>query len=166
MAVQSPHILKAAPNLRRLESNLARILDHRGREAIANEVCRNTRGLLGLSREHYTFAVSVSRGNWRQKISRLYYAAYHARRAVHLYVVGDYITDSSDHKNVGGFPGDFPNRDTYKTRLSDLRSDRNLADYDHEASSSDLINSVEEATLLVSELIAHAQQYLESKGLI
>jgi hypothetical protein len=166
MAVQSPHILKAAPNLRRLESNLSRILDHSGREAIANEVCRNTRGLLGLSREHYDFAASVSRTNWRQKISRLYYASYHARRAVHLFVVGDYTTDSSDHKNVGGFPSDFPNRDTYKTRLADLRSDRNLADYDHEATGDDLIHSVEEATLLVLGLIDNAQIYLESKGLI
>lgn len=166
MAVQSPHILKAAPNLRRLESNLSRILDHSGREAIANEVCRNTHGLLGLSREHYDFAISIGRGYWRQKISRLYYAAYHARRAVHLFVVGDYITDSSDHKNVGGFPSDFPNRDTYKTRLADLRSDRNLADYDHEATTADLIHSVEEATLLVSGLIEGTQQYLESKGLI
>lgn len=166
MAVQSPHILKAAPNLRRLESNLSCILDHSGREAIANEVCRNTRGLLGLSREHYDFAVSVSRTNWRQKISRLYYAAYHARRAVHLFVVGDYATDSSDHKNVGGFPSDFPNRDTYKTRLSDLRSDRNLADYDHEATVADLIHSADEATLMVSKLIDDAHAYLESKGLI
>jgi hypothetical protein len=166
MAVQVPHILKAASNLRRLEKNLACILDQSGREAIANEVSRNTNGLLRLSKEHYEFATSVSRGNWRQKVSRLYYAAYHARRAVHLFVVGDYITDSSDHKNVGGFPDDFPNRDRYKTRLADLRSDRNLADYDHEATASDLIISIEDATLLVSELISSAQQYLESQGLI
>lgn len=166
MAVHSPHILKAASNLRRLEKNLSHILDNSGREAIATEVCRNTRGLLDLSREHYDFAASVSRANWRQKVSRLYYAAYHARRAVHLFIVGDYTTDSSDHKNVGGFPDDFPNRDTYKTRLADLRSDRNLADYDHEATVSDLIHSVEEATLLVSALIYNAQSYLESKGMI
>ena len=165
MAVQTPHLLKAASNVRRMEQNLTGILGDNGRSAIAQEVGRNTLGLLKLSNEHYAFADGLSRANWRQKMSRLYYAAFHARRAIHLFVEGSYSTDVSDHKNVGSFPDDFPNRDTYKTRLVDLRNDRNLADYDHEATEPDLLIPVGDAVSLVRQLLDETRQYLSARGL-
>jgi uncharacterized protein (UPF0332 family) len=109
--------------------------------------------------------VPLRRNHWRQKTSRLYYAAFHARRAIHFFVEGSYSTDVSDHKNVGSFPDDFPNRDTYKTRLDDLRSDRNLADYDHEATELDLVIPVVDAVRLVHQLLDEAKHYLSARGL-
>ena len=119
--------------------------------AIEAAICANALQLYLLGRDHYDFATRQNRRAWRQKVSRLYYAAFNVSRAVRLCVSGDYSTELGEHKKIESLPDDFPNRNKYFNRLGVLRDDRNLCDYDHTAGISDLVVGPAEATELVGE---------------
>jgi hypothetical protein len=162
--VRSPHILRAATNVRQLQNNLASVVDARAIAAIEAEICRNVAQLYRLGRHHYSFAIRQHNRSWRQKVSRLYYAAYSVSRAVRLCVNGDFSEDSSDHRKIGAIPVDFPNQASYTNRLSVLREDRNLCDYDHTALLPDLLVGLDDSVTLVESFLRDARSYLQKRG--
>jgi hypothetical protein len=81
-----------------------------------------------------------------------------------LCVSGDFSEDSSDHKEIGDLPDDFPNQAVYKNRLNSLRDDRNQCDYDHTAHRADLGVGLNEAITLVAEFLRDARTYLKPRG--
>ena len=68
--------------------------------------------------------------NWRGAQSRCYYAVYNASKSIRYFVNGSVRLDHRDHKAAGDFPADFPNRARWFSFVTDLRRDRNIADYD------------------------------------
>jgi len=165
LPVKTPHLLNAGSNCRKLLAELSGILPASANELIEDEINRNAIALFKLGEGHFLFAKGLNKALWRQKISRLYYGAYNARRAINLHGSGKYSVDVSDHKNIDSLPGSFPNSSTYSVQLPTLRNDRNLADYDHEAVEADLLISVEDAEDLVTQFLSDVANYLTSKGL-
>lgn len=162
--MKSPHLLRVGANVRRVKENLVNVLDRDGIDAIETEICTNVRQLYLLGKSHYSFAVRQNNRFWRQKISRLYYAAYSVSRAVRLCVSGEYSTESGDHKKVESLPEDFPDKSTYGNRLGVLRDDRNLCDYDHVALRTDLVLGVDDSLRLVEDFMRDARIYLRKRG--
>lgn len=162
--MKSPHLLLASGNPRKLKAELSGILEVNAIEAIEAEICQNVRGLFRLGLRHFGFATGPASSDWRQAVSRLYYAAYAASRAVRLEVGGHFSRESSDHGRVGDLPDDFAKREQFKNQLETLREDRNLADYDHTATEKDLIFSVTEATEIVKEFLDLSRRYLADRG--
>jgi hypothetical protein len=160
---KSPHLLLAAANVRKLHSNLVDVLEQVALDAIDAEIQANIGQLYSLGRSHFLFAIRQGNRDWRQKISRLYYAAYNVSRAVRLCVNGEYSTDASDHKKIEVLPDDFPNKNTYANRLAVLREDRNLCDYDHVASRSDLVWSEDDSAEIVEKFLRDAKKYLRGR---
>jgi len=146
--------------------NLRLVLTQPACDAIEAEITANVRELFSLGEHHFAFARQTTRDYWRQRISRFYYAAYNARRAIQLDFDGVYRTDVSDHKEIGALPNSFSNRNTYERRLVDLRGDRNLADYDHAADEGDLVLTQEEAENLVADFINDARAFLAGRGVV
>ena len=160
----SPHILIASGNARRMIANLKAVLDQTGLLALEAELRRNVASLFALGQHHLDFANATAQTHWRQRVSRAYYGAYNIRRAVMLELDGTYATDVSDHKKVESLPQNFPDRETYVRRLKDLRDDRNMADYDHDAAEADLVVGQNDAIALGKKLAADARQYLVARG--
>ena len=73
--------------------------------------------------------------------------------------------DVKDHKRIGEFPDDFPNSNTFATGLEGLRDDRNLADYNHDATENDLLMVPGDVETLVTEFRAEANKYLTDHGI-
>jgi hypothetical protein len=144
--------------------NIRHILDVSAVTAIENEIEKNTKELFALGEEHFNFAKHTSKSHWRQRISRFYYGAYNVRRAIQLYHNGIYSTDSSDHKNIDQMPKSLNNINTYKNELRRLRDDRNLADYDHSASETDLVFNQDHYEQLITNFINDARTFLKDKG--
>jgi hypothetical protein len=163
--MRSPHLLNLG-NCRKVKSNLIGILDSVAIGCIEAEIESNAIGLFKLARSHYSFAVRQPSPHWRQRISRLYYAAYNTARAVRLYVAGEYSTHVKDHQKLEELPDDFPNRSRYVNQLSVLREDRNTCDYDHTSKASDLVLGTGNSTELVRDFLDDAGAYLRSKGMI
>jgi hypothetical protein len=164
LSLRSPHLLLTANNVRRVKNNLVNVIDAAAIGAIEAEICTNCAQLYVLGRNHYLFAKRQSNRVWRQKVSRLYYGAYNVSRAVRLCAIGEYSTDTSDHKKIEAIPDDFPNKNTYANRLGVLRDDRNLCDYDHTANLNDLILVPADALQLVTDFLRDARDYLEQHG--
>ncbi len=164
MSVKKPHILLAATNPLAMLENIRHVVGNDAVRQIQKEIDKNVRELFALGNEHLTFSKQIPNRSWRQKISRLYYGAFNARRAIVLHFSGDYHTDVSDHKNVGKLPDSFPNKETYSIQLRDLREDRNLADYDHSATVDDLLRPLEESERIVDQFISDARSFLENRG--
>jgi hypothetical protein len=160
---KSPHLLLAAANVRKLHSNLVDVLEQAALDAIDAEIKANIGQLYSLGRSHFLFAIRQGNRDWRQKISRLYYAAYNVSRAVRLCVNGEYSTDASDHKKIEVLPDDFPDKNTYANRLAVLREDRNLCDYDHVARRSDLVWSEDDSAEIVEKFLHDAKKYLRGR---
>ncbi len=152
-------------NPRKVKENLSDILEADALNAIEIEIENNVQSLYTLALSQFRFAKKQPPIHWRQKVSRLYYAAYNGSKAVRLYVCGEYSTDVKDHKKIGNFPKDFPRRSTYSNQLSVLREDRNLADYDHASSARDLTNSTSESFDTVTDFLRDVYEYLSKKGL-
>lgn len=161
--LKSPHLLNASTNPLKMLENLRPLLSAQSLKNIENELNRHVTGLFKLGEEHLRFAVGISKSAWRHRISRLYYAAYNVRRAVQLKSSGAFATDVSDHENIE-FPGDFPDRDARANRVRNLRNDRNLADYSHEAGLADLLATPDDVEVFVRELQDVARKYLVAKG--
>lgn len=141
------------------------VLDEAAIEALRQEVRHNVKQLFDLGDQHFRFAMSIPNNNWRQRISRFYYAAYNIRRAIRLDHSGQFSMDVTDHKKIGELPEDFPNRNTFATQLEGLRDDRNLADYNHVAEASDLLQVPEDVETLVKEFRLEALKYLTARGI-
>ncbi|MEW6238777.1 MAG: hypothetical protein AB1656_25615 [Candidatus Omnitrophota bacterium] len=162
---KSPHILLATGNCQKVRSNLTYILDSAAISAIDTEIANNVQGLFNLGMDHYNFACSIPQKEWRQRISRLYYGAYNIARSIKLAHEGYYSTETSEHKKITELPVDLPNCPLYKNNLSNLRDDRNLADYDHTVIVNDLVLTPNEAMELVTQFIADAKTFLAGKGI-
>jgi hypothetical protein len=163
---KSPHLLLAAGNVRKLHTNLVDVLQQNALDAIEAEIDANVAQLYSLGRSHFLFAIRQGNRDWRQKISRLYYAGYNVSRAIRLCVSGEYSTEVSDHKKIDALPDDFPDRNTYANRLAVLREDRNVCDYDHVASRGDLVWGVEESVEILDKFLRAAKKYLRGRGVV
>lgn len=151
-------------NARKVKANLSAILDDTALNLIEKEIHANTLGLYALARHHFRFAVRQPPQFWRQRVSRLYYGAYNAARAVRLFKSGEYSTDAKDHQKFSQLPEDFPGRSRYSTELQVLREDRNLCDYDHLSIASSLALGTSESTILVREFLHDVESYLREQG--
>jgi hypothetical protein len=160
--MKSPHLLLAG-NPQRVRANLVSILDALGLAAIDKEIYLNAARMYDLALQHYNFATELPKSAWRHKMSRLYYAAYHVSRCLRFMTSGEYCQEVTDHKKVNDLPQDLPNRATYANRLTALRDDRNLADYDHTATEAELVIPVAEAASLVEQLLRDAHAYLRDR---
>lgn len=150
--------------MRKLHGNLVNVLEAAALDAIRAEIDANVSQLYALGRAHFQFARRLRTRDWRQKVSRLYYAAYNVSRAIRLCVHGEYSMDASDHRKIEALPDDFPNRATYANRLSVLREDRNLCDYDHSTERADLVIGVDASELMVSNFLLDTKKYLRNRG--
>ena len=162
--MKTPHLLNLG-NPRKVKDNLSGLLDAAALGLIESEIEGNTCALMALARTHYRFAVRQSAPNWRQKVSRLYYAGYNAARALRLYLHGEYSRDVKDHQKFNKLPDDFPSRFKYINQLSVLREDRNTCDYDHLSVAGDLILGSRLAGELVRDFLDDVAVYLNNRGL-
>lgn len=160
-----PHLLLASSNPMKMIQNLNHLLSKKELSKITAELDRNAVALFSLGLSHFDFASTLSNNDWRQKISRLYYAVYNIRRAVVLKHSGAFSTDSSDHKNVDQLPDGISNRESHINKLRDLREDRNLADYSHLAIAGDLVISPDDAFTFATQFIDDCRQFLIQIGL-
>ncbi|MFZ6642928.1 hypothetical protein ACO0LL_24630 [Undibacterium sp. TC4M20W] len=160
-----PHIFIASANPAKLIRNLSGILTEAELDKIRTAVNDEAKGLFALGYSHFVFAKSVDRANWRQKISRLYYAAYNIRRAISIVDGGIFSTDSSDHQKVNELPQMLNNVSIYSLKLKNLREDRNLADYSHLAIESNLLISQDNAQSTLEEFVEDAKAFLAQKGI-
>ncbi len=137
--LSEPHVLLASKNVQLMKKNLAGVLSVAELQKIEDAVNKEVASLFRLGQRHLTFAKGLPKKEWRQRVSRLYYAVYNFRRAVQLKDSGSFSTDSSDHNNVDVLPQAFSaNVEAHKAKLKDLRDDRNVADYSHLAIAKDL----------------------------
>lgn len=145
--------------------NLNHLLARQELAKLTAELDRNVEALFELGQAHFNFAFALGNNDWRQKISRLYYAVYNVRRAVVLKHSGAFSTDSSDHKNVDQLPEGMSNRESHINKLRNLREDRNLADYSHLAVISDLVIDPGSALTFATLFIDDCRQFLNQNGL-
>lgn len=164
--LSSPHLLLAASNPLKMIQNLNHLLTGHELAKLTAELDRNVTALFMLGEGHYNFAATINNVDWRQKISRLYYAVYNVRRAVVLKHSGAFSTDSSDHKNVDQLPDSVANRQAHIVNLRDLREDRNLADYSHHAVISDLVISPNDALIFATAFLTDCRQFFLQHGLV
>lgn len=166
--LSEPHIFLASGNHFKLVKNLSHILSDVELNKIIEEANRNAKELYDLGLSHFEFAKTIDKKFWRQKISRLYYAAYNLKRAMALVTDGSFSTDSSDHQKIDQLPQGFGGEDRVAISqcLKQLRDDRNLADYSHRANENDLIYTVIYYQGFVDEFFNLVTAYLISKGVI
>jgi uncharacterized protein (UPF0332 family) len=159
----SPHILLIGnpySAINNLQGTLSSDEINKIRVAIQKEV----KLLFELGQSHFNFAKNIDHKEWRQKVSRLYYAAYNARRAVQLQDSGKYSTDVSDHKEINNLPENLENKAIYGELLKKLRDDRNLADYSHIGKATDLFNSTQDFEDQVEKFLIDCKKYLSNAG--
>lgn len=164
--LSSPHLLLASSNPLKMIQNLNHLLAQQELAKLVVELDRNVIALFALGTIHFNFASGLDNRDWRQKISRCYYAAYNIRRAVALKHSGAFTTDSSDHKNVDQLPDGLSNRESHISNLRNLREDRNLADYSHLAVVSDLVIAPDDALTFATQFIADCRHFLVQTGVV
>ena len=162
--MKSPHLLNLG-NPRKVKENLSGIVDQVALDRIEAEIVANSKALYRLGRHHYLFAIRQSPPNWRQRVSRLYYATYNVSRSIRLFDSGKYSTEIKDHQRFNELPDDFPSKDRFANQLAVLRGDRNMCDYDHTCRASDLILGTSQSTSLAKEFLDATKSYLALKGL-
>ncbi|KQZ97362.1 hypothetical protein ASD74_09240 [Rhizobium sp. Root564] len=133
-------------------------------DKIRLEISRHTASIYHLSLHHYTFAASIPKRQWRQRVSRLYYAGYNASKAIRFDNDGSHSTDVKDHSKVGLLPDRFPNKATYENELKNLREDRNSCDYDHLSTITDLLAKPNEYQNLILQFLRDTHDYLSARG--
>lgn len=159
-----PHVLLASSNPVKLIKNLRSILGKAQLKKIDDAVCAEAKALFLLGKSHFDFSNSIPPAEWRQVVSRLYYAAYNVKRSISLRHDGSFSTESKDHERIDQLPSALANSAVYGAKLRTLREDRNLADYSHLAKESDLVIAVPDARVLVTNFLADAKTYLNSNG--
>lgn len=162
--IKSPHLLLASSNPHRLMTNLKHLLTTKSIKSINAEVERNVVALFRLGEHHLQFARVTDMRDWRQRVSRFYYAGYNIKRSIALQVDGSFSTDSSDHSTIDVLPKDFPDVATFGNRLKVLREDRNLADYSHDSTQSELVISQNDAEAFILRFADEAKNYLRARG--
>ncbi|NTE60862.1 hypothetical protein G6L68_09420 [Agrobacterium fabrum] len=130
-----------AGNPRKILSNYRNFAGEYFSNAVEDQLRKHVHAIFRLALHHFEFAERQRSQEWRQKVSRNYYACYNASKALRFQVEGAYSTDVSDHKKIGDLPDDFPNRDYFKNKIETMRTDRNSCDYDHAVAEEDLIDS-------------------------
>ena len=164
--VRSPHLLHAGHNPRHIKENLRGVVDDNAVDAIEAAIRQNVKELYVLARRDFTFACRLNAVHWRHCVSRLYYAAFCAARAVKLEVDGEYSASVAEHGNVWkSLPRKFPDRDRFANRLAVLRNDRNICDYDHTARARDLIIGRADSRALVDDFLKSVKEFLIARGL-
>lgn len=153
-------------NHRQISRIYSEFLDADEIAKINEQINRHTVLMYGLALDHFLFAVSVRKRQWRQRVSRLYYASYNASKAVRFESDGNHSTDVKDHSKVGHLPQDFPDKSTYENELINLRADRNTCDYDHLAGPEKLVKTPKEYEALVLRFLKDAHSYLSNKGCV
>ena len=144
--------------------NLNHLLEQAEIAKLTAELDRNVVQLFTLGQSHFAFASTLTDRDWRQKISRLYYGVYNVRRAVALKHSGTFTTDSSDHKNIDQLPDSLQNRESHINNLKALREDRNLADYSHSATITDLVATPDDVQRFAAQFIEDSRQFLLQKS--
>lgn len=158
-------ILEKNPN--KIINLLSIILSSQELQKIADLRNKHCKMLLKLSYHHLKFAKEISSSkDWRQKISRAYYSCYNASKALRLNTNGEYSQQGADHKNIGKLPNSFPNENTWSNFLNQFRSDRNLADYDHEKKCSELAHAPKKYINKSEEFYIEAKKYLKGRGIV
>jgi len=118
-----------------------------------------------LASDHLAAARSSKGPHWRTRVSRAYYAAYAASRAVRFYVTGGFSSEVEDHKKVAELPDDFPGLADWNDALTQMRHDRNLADYDAWPDCREKLNKPPLDTFdLASRFVQEAKRYLRARG--
>lgn len=156
--------LLSAGNHQKIIASYSGFLEAVEIEKIRAEARRHTKLMYCLGVEHFVFAKKIAKRQWRQRISRLYYASYNVSKSVRFDNDGNFSTESKDHSKVGSLPAGFPNHAMYENELKNLREDRNSCDYDHLAKLDDLLKSPADYETMVLEFIRHAHDHLSSRG--
>ncbi len=120
-----------------------------------------------LARDHLSAARHLLRvrGAWRSVVSRTYYAAYNASRAVRLHVTGSVKRGAKDHKSIADLPDDFPRRRDWSAFLQDLRFDRSLSDYEPWPETYRELNRRPAQSLReVTDFLRSVREYLGGRG--
>ncbi|ATN34472.1 hypothetical protein ACO34A_11735 [Rhizobium sp. ACO-34A] len=154
-----------AGNPRKIVACYAGLLGAGLTKIVEDELEIHAKAIYALSVDHFEFAERQKSAEWRQKVSRYYYACYNASKAVRFHFDANLSTDVSDHKKIGELPNDFPNREYYKNTLDAMRTDRNSCDYDHAVTVTDLLKKPEETGKIAEEFLADVQSYCLSRGL-
>ena len=153
-------------NPNKLANLLSPIIDSTNRDKILNIGKKHSKLLLKLSRQHLLFAKKLnSNSDWRQKVSRAYYCCYNASKAVRLLCSGEYSQEGADHKKIGDLPKDFNKQSSWTNFLIQFRSDRNLADYDHDKKCSDLKMPPKQYIEQTELFFNDAKKYLKDRGI-
>ena len=143
---------------------MAHLLAPAALQALDDDIQLNVRQLYLLGRAHFTFAKRLAPRNWRQTVSRSYYAAYNVSKSIRLHVSGTYSSETTDHSRIGDLPGSFPTKSTYANQLAVLRRDRNLSDYDHTVGEADLVLGRTATVELVESFLRDARLFLRGLG--
>lgn len=157
------HLLQLNP--RKVIRCLASIVPADELAKIETELRQNVQQLMRLGQAHLRSAKQASGPlSWRQRVSRGYYGAYAASRAIRLEVAGFYSSDAGDHKKIGDLPDDFNAATRWKDFLMKFRADRNLADYDHSVSESALELRSVDYLAHAEDFLKEARRYLLARG--
>jgi hypothetical protein len=105
--------------------------------------------------------------DWRAVVSRSYYGAYNSSRSVRYIVKGQIRLDGEDHQAVGDLPADFPSTAAWSGFLTDLRKDRNIADYDAwPGMRGSLSFEPSQSFSRAEEFLKLSKGYLRSRGIV
>lgn len=132
-------------------------------------VARATLSRLELASHHLRHASALAkppRAQYRDAVSRGYYALYHAFRATVFF-----MNDGDDHEKHSvlheNLPKDFPNVDLWRNDLKAARLDRNRADYDpvpRSKSDGHLKSDAQRVLQKARSGLRACRAYLRSKG--
>ncbi len=127
----------------------------------ANEISKRW---FRLAQQHLRAAehLSGSRRQWRSMLSRCYYAIYNSSKSVR-YCSEGCVKDN--HQEVGDLPKDFPERSQWSSFATDLRRDRNIADYEpwHDVRRN-IIHEPDDALRLTRQFLRLCRDYLRQRG--
>jgi len=154
-----------AGNPRKIISCYSMLLGDTFTRGVEAEIAVHTTAIFALATSHFEFAERQRSSEWRQKISRYYYACYNGSKALRFQVDGAFSADVSDHKKVGELPSDFPNRDYYKNKMESMRTDRNSCDYDHAVMVADLLDTPENIGQFTRDFLDQVKAYCNARGL-
>jgi uncharacterized protein (UPF0332 family) len=100
----------------------------------------------------------------RTTLSRAYYAAYNASKAIRYLVYGVVSLKGDDHGKASSLPDDFPEPDKWAEKITDLYVNRLLADYDNWSSTATTHTLTPESALkCASQFLDTAREYVDNK---
>ena len=103
-------------------------------------------------------------GRRRSTLSRSYYAAYNASKAVRYITSGAVSLAGDDHKKASELPDDFPSVDRWAAAVTRLYENRLMSDYDNwTSSSSEFSLTPQDAFDLAQEFVGKSREYLQAK---